>query len=110
VFTYPGVVAWWREKQGPPPLLGWSNGVVILVTAAHVLEETPGTECRIVMREKRAANTHLRKEVPFTNPLDDRFGGLIDLLLNPERERTTEDYVRAAASYCAAIDILSAYN
>jgi hypothetical protein len=42
--------------------------------------------------------------------IDDLFGGLIDLLLNPERERTTEDYVRAVASHCAAIDILSAYN
>ena len=50
----------------PPPPSGWSNGVVILVTAAHALEEAPGTECRIVMREKDAASSYLRKEVPLT--------------------------------------------
>jgi hypothetical protein len=50
----------------PPLAAGWSNRVVILVTAAHVLEEAPETERRIIMREKRADGSFLRKEVPLT--------------------------------------------
>jgi hypothetical protein len=49
----------------PPPASGWSNGVVIVVTAAHALEQEPGTECRIVMREKRGDGSFVRKEVPL---------------------------------------------
>jgi hypothetical protein len=49
-----------------PPAWGWSNGVVIMVTAAHALEEAAGTECQIVMRETRADSSFLRKEVPLT--------------------------------------------
>jgi hypothetical protein len=51
---------------GPPPASGWSNGVVIVVTAAHALEQAPGTECRIVMRERRADSSFVRREVPLT--------------------------------------------
>jgi hypothetical protein len=36
-----------------------------MVTAAHALEEAPGTECQIVMREKRADGSFLRKEAPL---------------------------------------------
>lgn len=50
------------------------------------------------------------KPIDTEQEIDDLFGGLIDLLLNPEREDSTENYVRAIASHCAAIDILSAYN
>ena len=49
----------------PPPASGCSNGVVILVTAAHALEQTPGTECHIIMREKRDDGSFVRKDVPF---------------------------------------------
>lgn len=49
----------------PPPASGWSNGVVIVVTAAHALEQAPGTECRVVMREKRGDGGFVRKEVPL---------------------------------------------
>jgi hypothetical protein len=50
------------------------------------------------------------KPVDMAQEKDDPFGGLIELLLNPEREDSTQDYVRAVANPCAAIDILSAYN
>ena len=50
------------------------------------------------------------KPVDIEQEIDDLFGGLIDLLLNSEYPESTEDYVRAVASHCAAIDILSAYN
>ncbi len=50
----------------PPPASGCSNGVVIVLTAAHALEQAPGTECRIVMREKRADGGFVRKDVPLT--------------------------------------------
>jgi hypothetical protein len=49
----------------PPPAYGWSNGVVIVVTAAHALEQAPGAECRLVMRERRADGTFIRREVPL---------------------------------------------
>jgi len=49
----------------PPPSSGWSNGVVIVLTAAHVLQEAPGDECRIVLREKRPDGAFLRHEVPL---------------------------------------------
>jgi hypothetical protein len=52
----------------PPPASHWSNGVVIVVTAAHALEQAPaGTECRIVMRERRADadGSFVRREVPL---------------------------------------------
>jgi hypothetical protein len=50
----------------PPLAAGWSNGVVIVVTAAHGLEKATGSECRIVMREGRAESGFVRKEVPLT--------------------------------------------
>jgi len=46
----------------PPPAFGWSNRVVIVVTAAHALEQAPGDECRVVMREKRGDGGFSRKE------------------------------------------------
>jgi hypothetical protein len=49
----------------PPLASGWSNGVVIVVTAAHALEQPPDTECRIVMRERRGDGSFVRKEVPL---------------------------------------------
>ena len=49
----------------PPPKPGWSNRAAILVTAAHALEQAPGPECRIVMREKRHDGSWIRKEIPF---------------------------------------------
>jgi hypothetical protein len=51
-----------------------------------------------------------RKPIDTEQEIDDLFGGLIHLLLNSEQEESTEDLVRAVASHCAAIDILSAYN
>jgi hypothetical protein len=36
---------------------------LILVTAAHVLEQMSGEECRLVLREKLADGSHVRKEV-----------------------------------------------
>jgi hypothetical protein len=39
---------------------------VVLVTAAHALEQAPGTDCRIVMRERHADGGFVRKEVPLT--------------------------------------------
>jgi hypothetical protein len=58
----------------PPAASRWSNGVVIVVTAAHALEQAAGSECRIVMRERRADGSFVRKEVPLAirsgeNPL-----------------------------------------
>jgi len=49
----------------PPPSSGCSNGVVILVTAAHALEQAPGTEGHIIMREKRDDGSFVRKDVSF---------------------------------------------
>jgi len=49
----------------PPPSSGSSNRAVIVVTAAHVLQEAPGTDCLIVMRDKRPDGSFLRKEVPL---------------------------------------------
>ena len=50
----------------PPPVSRWSNGVVIVVTAAHALEQAPaGTECLIVLRERRADGSFVRREVPL---------------------------------------------
>jgi hypothetical protein len=59
----------------PPPASRWSNGIVIVVTAAHALEQAPaGTECLIIMRERHADGSFARREVPLTirsggNPL-----------------------------------------
>ncbi|MGO8927688.1 MAG: trypsin-like serine peptidase [Limisphaerales bacterium] len=50
----------------PPPASRWSNGVVIVVTAAHAFEQAQaGTECLIVMRERRADGSFVRREVPL---------------------------------------------
>ena len=56
----------------PPPAAGWSNGAVILLTAAHALEQAPGAECSIVMREKRADGSFVRKEVTLPIRSDDK--------------------------------------
>jgi hypothetical protein len=59
----------------PPPASRWSNGIVIVVTAAHALEQAPaGTECLIIMRERHADGSFARREMPLTirsggNPL-----------------------------------------
>lgn len=50
------------------------------------------------------------KPMDIEQEIDDLFGGLIHLLLNSEQEASTKNFVRAVASHCAAIDILSAYN
>jgi hypothetical protein len=49
----------------PPHSSGSSNRPVIVLTAAHVLQEAPGTDCLIVMREKRPDGSFLRKEMPL---------------------------------------------
>ena len=49
----------------PPAIAGWSNDVFILVTAAHALSEVPGTEARLVLREKRPDGSYLRREIPL---------------------------------------------
>jgi len=47
-----------------PP--GWSNGAVAVVTAAHALEQAPGTECVVVMRRRGVDGGFVRQEVPLT--------------------------------------------
>jgi hypothetical protein len=82
-----------------------------------LLDEAKALDPRTFARYYHAAYVRFGRDLECrTRPvdteqeIDDLFGGLIDLLLNSEREESTEVFIRAVASHCAALDILSAYN
>lgn len=47
----------------PPKEAGWPRNALILVTAAHALQDFKDEECRVVMREKGSGDTLARREV-----------------------------------------------